>query len=93
MAVSFTLNFSDEMAQRLRPMVAWRAAQMSRHPRVVEFLNGREIDELTPRQQAELVIRFWLYKDLKLYEREQAEIAAGRAAEESVDQDFTLGNE
>ena len=91
MAQSFTLTFADAMALRLKPVVEWRARDMARHPKVLAFLDGRDIDDLTPRQQAELVLKFYLYRDLKLYEREQAEIVAGRTAEESVDQDFNLG--
>jgi hypothetical protein len=93
MAVSLTLNFSDEMAQRLAPMVTKRAREMSRHPKVVAHLGENTIDDLTPKQRAELVLRFWLYKDLMLYEREQAEITAGEAAVAAVENDFTMENQ
>lgn len=93
MAVTLDIRVADAMAQRLSPMFAKRAREMSRHPKVVAFLDGREIDDLTPKQRAELVLRFWMYRDLMLYEREQAEIVAGQAAAAAVDQDFTLENE
>ena len=93
MAVSLTLTFSDTMAQRLAPMVTKRAREMARHPKVLARLGEQSIDDLTPKQRAELVLRFWLYKDLMLYEREQAEITAGQAAAAAVETDFTMENE
>jgi hypothetical protein len=93
MAVTLDIIVTDAMAQRLAPMFIKRAREMSRHPKVLAFLDGREIDDLTPKQCAQLVLRFWMYKDLLLYEREQAEIVAGQAAAAAVNQDFTLENE
>lgn len=93
MSVSLTLTFSDTMAARLAPAVTKRAREMSAHPKILAYLDGRTIDDLTPKQRAELVLRFWLYRDLMLYEREQAEIVAGQAAVAAVNTDFTLENE
>jgi hypothetical protein len=93
MAVSLDISINDEMAQRLSPMFTKRAREMARHPKVLAFLDGREIDDLTPQQRAKMVLRFWMYKDLLLYEREQAEIVAGQAAAAAVNQDFSLEND
>jgi len=93
MAVSLTLNFSDDMAARLAPMVTKRAREMSRHPKVLARLGDQTVDDLTPKERAELVLKFWLFRDLMLYEREQAEIVAGEAAAEAVQNDFTLENQ
>jgi hypothetical protein len=77
-------------------MVEAKIRGMSRHPKVLAALDRRgiqSVDDLTPGQQLRMLIRFHLFQDLQLYERQQAEIAAGRAAEVDVDQNFDLEND
>jgi hypothetical protein len=92
--VEFTLGFTTAQAQRLQPVVEWCAHQIEQQPRVLDALASlgvSSVDELTPAQQARLVLMFWLVKKCRQYEREQAEIAAGNAAEQDVEDNFPLG--
>ena len=93
MAVDFTLTFTDTQAARLLPVVNWLAHEIERHPRVQSFLDGISVDDLTAQQQATLVLKFFLIQKCKMYEREQAERAAGAAAEADVEENFTLESE
>ena len=91
MAVDFTLTFTDEQAQRLAPVVNWLAHEIERHPIVQQFLDGTSVDDLTIRERATLVLKFYLLRKTKMYERELAERAAGAAAEADVEANLPLG--
>jgi len=91
MAVEFTLTFTDEQAQRLAPVVNWLAHEIERHPKVRQFLDGSSVDDLTVRERATLVLKFYLFRKAKMYERELAERAAGAAAEADVDANLPIG--
>jgi hypothetical protein len=87
MAVDFTLTFTDAQAQRLAPVVTWLAHEIERHPLVQQFLADRgvaSVDDLTVRQRATLVLKFYLQRKARMYERELSERAAGEAAEADV---------
>ena len=91
-----TLTFSTDRLTRLAPMVEAKVLAMSRHPKVLAALASRgvdSVDDLTPGQQLRLLLRFHLFQDLQLYERQQAEFAAGLAAEQDVEQNFELEND
>ena len=91
MAVEFTLTFTNEQAARLAPVVDWLAHEIERHPKVRQFLDGSSVDDLTVRERATLVLKFYLFRKAKMYERELAERAAGAAAEADVDANLPIG--
>jgi len=90
-AVSFTLTFTDAQAARLPPVVDWLAHEVERHPKIQAFLDGSSVDDLTVRERATLVLKFYLIRKAKMYERELAEREAGAAAEADVDANLPLG--
>ena len=91
MAVTYTLTYTDAQAARLAPVVDWLAHEVERHPKIIEFLDGSSIDDLTAREKATLVLKLYLFNKCKMYERELAERAAGAAAEADVDANLPLG--
>lgn len=91
MAVEFTLTFTDAQAARLAPVVNWLAHEIERHPKVQQFLDGASVDDYTVRQQATLVLKFYLFRKCQMYERELAERAAGEAAIADVDANLPIG--
>ena len=88
MAVSITLNFDDEWAARLAPMVIQSVDRAQHHPIIIALIDALpaidSVDDLTPRQKAKLWILFGLLGQLAKYEGQ----IASQQAQESVGDDI-----
>ena len=91
--VDITLGFTTAEAQALAPMFEAEARGMGRHPWVRRVLAARgieSVDELTPRQQAKLVLKCWTKAKQQLFKRTEAERDYGEAAAQTVEDEFPI---
>ena len=86
--VEIILGFTFAEAQALAPMFESEARDMGRHPFVARVLAARgidSVDDLTPRQQAKLWIKFQIMCRQQQHKRREAEINHGEAAAQVVE--------
>ena len=91
--VEITLGFTTAQAQALAPMFESEARGMARHPWVRRVLAARgieSVDELTPRQQAKLVLKCWTKAKQQQHKRREAEISYGETAAQVVEDEFPI---
>ena len=94
MAVSITLNFDDEWAGRLAPMILSAVDQAQHHPIIIALIDALpgidSVDDLTTRQKAKLWILFGLLGQLAKYERQIASQVAQDAVGDDIADNFPL---
>ena len=94
MAVSITLDFDDEWAGRLAPMIVTAVDQAQNHPIIVALIDALpgidSVDDLTVRQKAKLWILFGLLGQLSIYEEHEAAVQAGEAIHDDIAANFPL---
>lgn len=94
MSVIITMEFDDEWAGRLAPMVTQAAYDMSGHPIVIALLDSLgipSVDDLTIKQRAKLIIMFDLLCRLQVFEGDVAEAQARQAIIDDINANFPLG--
>ena len=87
--VEITINLDSDLA----PMFETEARGMARHPWVVRALeahNFKSVDDLTPRQQAVLVLKFWSMTRQQQHKRREAEITHGEIAAQNIEAEFSI---
>lgn len=94
MAITLALNFDDEWAARLAPMVVALTEEVRENPIVLELIAGTpnvdSVDDLTIKQKAKLLILLHLFRDLIKFEGQQAAEAAHTAATTDIRDNFPL---
>ena len=94
MPVTLSIEFSDAWVERLRPMVEARVHSMRNHhltQTILENMPGiASVDDLTVKQKAKLLIRFYLLKDLVKFEAQAAAEAANRQKSDEIIESFPM---
>jgi hypothetical protein len=87
------LRFSEEEAGELVPIFEQMARDMSRQPRVIQLLKAHgkaSVDDLTPRQQAKLVLHMKIKAWKQQHKRREAEINHGDAASLAIENKYEV---
>ena len=104
MSVTFTRTYSDAWGARAMPPINKRAKELERIPRVQLYLENkgieedpitgyRLVDDLTAVQRAQLVIDFYVYGIIRVYEIALAEeVARETAAGDLTEDDMEIGD-
>ena len=82
-----TVSFDASFA----PMFESEARGMAAHPWVMRVLADRgvnSVDDLTPQQQAKLVLKAWAMFKQQQHKRREAEIVQGEFAAQTVEDTF-----
>ena len=94
MAVSITLDFDDEWAGRLAPMIVAAVDQAQHHPIIFALIDALpaidSVDDLTVRQKAKLWIMFRLLGELTKFEGQEAAKLAGETVVDDIAVNFPL---
>lgn len=91
---SITRSYPAQWAQRMAPAVGKKIKHLETHRIVVKLLGlrGKEsVDELSPIEQAEILVDFLFWQVTAEYEAEQARESAFRQAMDASISDFSVG--